>query len=340
MLPQVPFLEGYDKRKPIIIHGDELSEAVADFPLPIATDDAVLIEGLEDDGDDLRFTMADGTTVLPHEIEVLTLGPNRLSAWVKIPTIGLMPQTIYAYYGDTTASNVEAPTVVWGAYEGVWHMADPLVAAGARLRDSSPNGNDSLTPAEAPTVINGPIGGAYRFDGTQSVSIPHDATLDLGTESFMLSAWVRTATATTPNDYAVSHGSTGVPGYGLRVGTTEWRVRLNDGSNDVSTDFGDYAQLMGSWHQLTALIDRGKSPKVTVYVDGALVDDQTTLSGFGSIERDTDLRLSHGVNPYTGDLDELRLTKQLPTPGWIRATYETFSDQGRFVTIGDEQTRP
>lgn len=55
---------------------------------------------------DLRFTKADGTTLLPYWIESITgTTPNQLATvWVKLDSVGTSATTFYMYYGKSDAS--------------------------------------------------------------------------------------------------------------------------------------------------------------------------------------------------------------------------------------------
>lgn len=57
---------------------------------------------------DLRFTKADGTTLLDYWVEsVSCLTPNQIATvWVKLDSIGTTDTTFYMYYGNSGASSV------------------------------------------------------------------------------------------------------------------------------------------------------------------------------------------------------------------------------------------
>jgi predicted GH43/DUF377 family glycosyl hydrolase len=68
------------------------------------------------DFDDLRFTTADGTTLLDHSFESITgASPNRLATvWIEFDSIGTTPTNFYMYYGWGSVGDPSTVGVNWG----------------------------------------------------------------------------------------------------------------------------------------------------------------------------------------------------------------------------------
>jgi len=68
------------------------------------------------DFDDLRFTAADGTTLLDHSFESITgASPNRLATvWIEFDLIGVTPTNFYMYYGWGAVGDPSTVGVNWG----------------------------------------------------------------------------------------------------------------------------------------------------------------------------------------------------------------------------------
>ncbi len=65
---------------------------------------------MQADFDDLRFTDADGTTLLNHFIETYTASTEAV-VWVKVPTLATSSRAVvYAYYGNGSVSDASATT--------------------------------------------------------------------------------------------------------------------------------------------------------------------------------------------------------------------------------------
>jgi len=66
-------------------------------------------------GQDIRFTKSDGTTPLSYEIESWNSSSQIAYIWVNVPEIDANTTTdsIYMYYGDTSATDAQNKTGVW-----------------------------------------------------------------------------------------------------------------------------------------------------------------------------------------------------------------------------------
>ena len=99
-LAEAAWLNGWSRRAPVTITGG----AQTDYQVKLeVTYDA----DMQGDFDDIRFTDADGETLLNYWLEVST--PSVASTfWIKIPSILAPPgiTTIYIYYGNSSASSV------------------------------------------------------------------------------------------------------------------------------------------------------------------------------------------------------------------------------------------
>jgi hypothetical protein len=75
-------------RKALILDGANFCTTVSAFPVPvILSGDADLQNYARIDGFDILFTLDDGTTKVPHEIEDFTKASGDLVAWVKLDIV-------------------------------------------------------------------------------------------------------------------------------------------------------------------------------------------------------------------------------------------------------------
>ena len=145
--------------------------------------------------------------------------------------------------------------------------------SGTVWRDKSGNGNDG-------TLNNGPTfssdnGGAIVFDGADdTVSIPHDSTIDFTTNSFSLHAWVRTDQ--TGNTRFIMGKGTGIGiasdiGYSLYLGNTgtTWLFGVWDGTGNNSAGSTDYVEV-GKWVSLCGVYS-AEEGRHRMYTNGQLV---------------------------------------------------------------------
>lgn len=96
------WMSGYSKRKPLIITGGA-SGAQTDFQLKLAVSHAAAMQA---DFDDLRFTQADGTTLIDAWLESKVDSTSALP-WAEFPTTpaNTVEQTYYMYYGNAGAAS-------------------------------------------------------------------------------------------------------------------------------------------------------------------------------------------------------------------------------------------
>jgi hypothetical protein len=120
-----PRLSGFKFRKPIYIKnpGQELFNSPIKIKIAESTtkkDFDVSCDGnIEADFRDVRFTAADGQTILAHwREEILGTSPHRVATfWVKVPHIPKEGVKIYIYYGKERAQDLLDPEKVFDFFD-------------------------------------------------------------------------------------------------------------------------------------------------------------------------------------------------------------------------------
>ncbi len=123
-----PQLSGFTYRKPItLINTSEHSLFNTQIKIKIAESsgattpyDVQCDNKIHAGFKDIRFTAADGTTVLPYYIEKITgSSPNRIAyTWVEIPQLpASQTLTIYLYYGNPNAEDLSSAEAVFDFYD-------------------------------------------------------------------------------------------------------------------------------------------------------------------------------------------------------------------------------
>ena len=121
--------------------------------------------GATTNGDDLRFTLVDGTTELNYEKELWSVSTLTNSIfWVQIPTLTNGAQII-AYWGKNTTSPVYTTNgATWDSnFKGVFHLRNGTTLSAS---DSTANTNNGTIVSTIAT--NGVIDGAGSFNGSSS----------------------------------------------------------------------------------------------------------------------------------------------------------------------------
>lgn len=124
------------------------STALTNFPVMITITDSQMSRHIQQNGNDILFTLGDGATKLAHEIESYNPATGALVAWVRIPSLSATADTtLYMYYGNRAATNQQNATAVWDSnYQTVYHM-------GQTPNDASPSVLDSTSNARHATVL-------------------------------------------------------------------------------------------------------------------------------------------------------------------------------------------
>jgi hypothetical protein len=119
--------KGWNHRKAITIDKTKVVTDQKDFPVLINLgSDPDLAAQAQSTGNDLVFTLADGTTKLPVKVESFTSSNGALVAWVKIPVLSSGANTVlYMYYGNHGASKQQDSSGTWtDVYKGNWRRRD------------------------------------------------------------------------------------------------------------------------------------------------------------------------------------------------------------------------
>ncbi|MCU0652822.1 MAG: DUF2341 domain-containing protein [Candidatus Pacebacteria bacterium] len=128
-----PWLNGYPYRKPITITNS--TSTLTNYQVQVDVDTSTLVSAskMQSDCDDLRFTTADGYTLMDYWIES---GCNTAATtiWTEIPSIANGTSTIYMYYGNassTAASNGDNTFLLFDDFAGTSLDANKWVTAGS-----------------------------------------------------------------------------------------------------------------------------------------------------------------------------------------------------------------
>ena len=319
-------------RKLITLAVNSPSE-LRDFPVSIVTRDPDLVMKAQPDASDIAFTTVDGTP-LAYEIVSFDKPSGALEAWVRIPSVTATTQLELVYGGGSIASagTVWSPAI----YAAAWHFAEtsgPWMdsAGGHRVMPTSP----ATTAAVAPGIV----GSARSFDGIDDAAQgdPADGTLDFGTNSFSVQAWVDVAQSADPYDMVIDKGGdTDKPGYCFTLGTGNWYAEVGD-NNYVAAPFGSELALLGHWTQLSAVIDRS-SNNLVAYTNGGFAST-VQLGAMGSVDGTTPLAIgsTQSVYRFEGIVDEVRVVKVALTADWIAAEWRNATMRSQFVTFGGAQ---
>lgn len=238
---------------------------------------------------------------------------------------------------DRTVTNPSASTASnYTIDNGVSVSAASLIPRNPSLRawwklddtsgaDSSGNGNTGTvngatvdTANVAPLAFANPA--SLSFNGTSNyVSVPDSASLDVGTRSFTVTAWIRTTNNTGPRSVVNKWlgGSSNI-GWRMDVHTASGdgnapgnlRFRLRDGTNNTDVSVGA-GIANNTWYHVAARVDR-QANQLRLYVNGVNVGGTFNLAtGLGNLNAATQVGI--GTIPsalgayFAGQIDDVRI---------------------------------
>jgi biopolymer transport protein ExbB len=279
----------------------------------------------KDDGSDIRFVSGDDKTLLTHHIEKYDALLNEGFVWVKLPDLKPGTKTTFwMYYGNggSKATRVDDPK---GTYDVntvvVYHFAENNAPA----HDSTTYNNNADKPAVP--VQGSLIGPGVRFDGTNPVTIPNSESLTWNDAAAMTwSAWIKPA-ANEPNAVIFRR-----EGFTIGVDNGVPFVDVN-GSRTPPVP----ALPPNSWHHL-AVTAAGSA--ITLYIDG-----QSSATLGASLPAST-APLSvggdaNGGTGFSGELDELEISKVVRPPGFIKmaAMSQGTDKAGKLLAFANDEIR-
>jgi biopolymer transport protein ExbB len=268
-------------------------------------------------GADIRFVDTDNKTPLPFHIEHFDSGVGIATVWVAVPNLnGGEKHVIWLYFGNKTAPvGADEKATYDPDYMAVYHFAE---GPGTASNDSSANAN---TAKSAPPGVDdgGIISRAARFPGQGPVQIAESGSLAMPAAApFTFTAWVK------PDNLA------GIQAIFNRGALT---VGLNAGVPFVTGPGvslqAKTAVKQGDWSQVAFVTD-GKDAHI--YVNG--IEQGTAPGALGAIAGPATIGGAPG-QPFTGEIDEVRLSKTARPAGMIQAMADAESKGGKLVNVAD-----
>ncbi len=192
-------------------------------------------------------------------------------------------------------------------------------------KDESGNGHDGdVKGATLANDRNGNSNSAYYFDGADDyINLGNDDDFNFGESDFSISLWFQTS-VNQPSIYLIGkyHASIG-PAYGVGTGLdTAAYAFVAETSSTMTQVQGNVNLANGAWRHMTAVCDR--DTKLTVYVDGLIVNsvDPTSKSGGISSEANLIIGAIESGQYFSGKIDDVRIYNRALSEAEVKALYE------------------
>lgn len=343
-------LSGWNYRQKITIDstGAGLSGDLTDFTITVhvPSSNTGFWAGVKADGTDVRFTAADGATLLNFEVE--SFDSTGDDAWyqVKVPSVTAATNPdIYIYYGNASASSGEDINNTWDAnFKGVWHLNQDK-AAGA-FADSTSNANHGTNSGSTDAV--GKIDRGRAFDGSQFITIPDAASLSFAGGSpdvpITVTAWINMTDATGFRIF--TKGNATNHEYAFNTNGADklyfWLADNSPNNTEGQLSTGALTADEGSLIFVAATYDgSGASTGTVLYKNGASIASSPADFGVYSSMKDTTAdayigKLITGAEYYaTGIIDEVTVSNVARSADWLKARYQ--SGLGTWLAFGAEE---
>ena len=353
-------------RKKITVDNTKVDANQTDFPVYVDLADlgADFFANVEssggDDGGDIRVTTFNGTTELPRQVVGIDVGSETGELHFEADFLSSTVNTdFYIYYGNAAASEPAASAIygsekVWeNGYAGLWHLKEDQAGIGNPnlYQDSTSNPNDGDDQISA-TGQGGQVSAGQEFDGTDDyVDAGTDASLDMGSGDFSLSASFQTTTTTGSIIAGKGGDSTGGIRYVLRFhadGGVSVIIDDNVNKGDLSSAVIGYND--GAWHHLAGVRD---GTNLRLYVDGT-EDTNSPLDisvpAIGSLDSPRVFSIGSIIDEPTviqsrffdGLIDEVRVSNVVRPAGWIGTEHNNQLNPGVggfLATIGGQEAQ-
>jgi VCBS repeat-containing protein len=340
-------MTGWEFRTQLTFDNSSRTENLNDFPILVTLDtNRFDYSRAQASGNDLRFVDVDGT-VLSYEIE--TWNPNGQShIWVKVPQIDASSasDSIWLYYGNSGAAAGQNAADVWSnGYVGVWHMNGNPSGTQAIQDSSSSNVDGTSTGMDSTNQVNGPIGGALKFDGTSEyirVATTSSDPTAVNPSQLTIEAWASSSGNTGFAERIINRRHivllSPVESYGLATSASDGTQLIHStGSPDLVGTSG--ALPADRWRYVTGVLAGSTS---SLYVDGVLNATQSGVTSYGSGNDDItigagEMGLTSTISQYwRGGIDEVRLSNVARSAAWTAAQYASMTDT--MISYGKSQT--
>ena len=315
--------------KKITVNHSLVDGSLTNYPILISTTDLDLANHAQSDARDVQFWDSTNTTQCNHEIEKYSDATGEFIAWVNIPHLSAIQDTIlWMKYGNPECDTQEN---IPGTWNSNFIMVQHLNETGITVNDSTVyrhNGTSTGTTFSSSCKIDG--GRVYDDNDYITVNNFGDYTNMLTAE-----AWVYRDTTSIINVFSE----------GTNYNAGDWILYLRTASTNEGIDFGvnnhgSYIRQgttpQNCWFYLTATYNAGS---VILYVNGTQVGSGTIATSINTNYAALGLGNDYdGGQPWaSGKLDEMRVSNIARNSSWIKTSFNTMNKPASFIKFGPEE---
>ncbi len=301
-------------------------------------------------GHDIVFKNQDGSSQLDHEVLRYDSSSGSLLAFVRLPQLSSMSDTIiYIHYGNASVNSSQQNVAgVWDSnYEAVLHLQESGSGSSDEFKDSTSNSHDgtggglagSGNSSYTPSRTGGLFGYAQNFDGSND-RIRLDAVSDNSWSAVTVQAWINPDDNGDDRIFGKCYG-TGSSDQTWLLRQTGYKIGTRMHTNTANNGGFDMAGLSaGSWFLASVTWDASDN-MLRVYLNGNQLNS-TTLSGTTlytspPVSQPTIGNIPGGGRNYNGQLQEARVSKVARSACWLKTEYNNQVSPSTFYNIGNEE---
>ncbi len=320
------------------------TSAITNFPVYVNLADlpSGFWSNVQSDGDDIRVTQSDGETETPFEVVNINTASSTGELHFLAPSLATTStSTFYLYFGNPTATGYASTSLygsrnVWtNGYVSVFHLDEDPSGSSPQFRDSTRAVTGSAQNLEASDRVNGKVGRAIQFDGTNEyITTTVDQTVTTSTWSTWLYA------TGTQGDWAgimFSRGNaTGITLYGNS--DTQLSYTWNNDFNTYIWNSNLHFPL-GDWVLVTMVATQANA---TLYVHSS-----SSITSANHIYTKPSSRIDAlnfardaegGGRHFNGLLDYGRLSNVARDAGWLLTEFNNQNDPDTFYATPTLET--
>jgi len=313
----------------------DINESLNDVPVPIRLNTGNFsFSNAKADGSDIRFVTSDDKTPLKYHIEKFDPAEEMALIWVKIPRIsaGSAQDSIWMYYGNAAAPDGQDAGGTYDLnYVAVYHLAE---------KDGNPR--DATAYANHATGFTGKLGIPSVLGSGAQFSVTTGGQMTIArspsvnfTKGFTFSSWVR---LNQPSGSAqLFSWDDGIQSIVIGIDDGNAYCSLGYGKGPVTETPKTAALTPNRWQQLAVVVDPEK--RVTLYLDGQEASTSTLNRAIPAPSADIVIGgAAKGGNAFIGDLDEIQLSNNVRTAGWIKAAFQSQGQDGMLTSYLEEES--
>ena len=323
-------------RKSITINHTMVSANLTNFPMLVSITDSNLAAYAQSNGNDIAFTDYAGNK-LNHEIEFYNSATGTLVAWVNVPALSSVSDTVlYMYYGNPSAVNQQN---VSGTWDSNYVMVQHLNQATGSFIDSTGYSNNCVPYGGVSENVTGKIDGAAGFNGLSSY-----ATIPFGlSPPYTIECWANPATLN-QNNAIISFqqtdtGGSGVSGVSMGIYAASNQIIVGNAAYTYGLSGVSNYLTAGTWAYWCDAVTAANN--IAFYLNGTgrtLSNINNWYSNAGNY-RVIGARYSSGYSRFwNGSIDEVRISNIVRSAAWLSTEYNNQQSPSSFYTVGPEET--